>query len=82
MHLRVAYFGQYPAFAVAPKHQPASIFYYPRNPFDCVHLHAVRSTLAGGRGFRAMLEAFTAFFAVMSAGVFIAHAIDGYRSRL
>jgi hypothetical protein len=30
----------------------------------------------------AMLEAVTAFFGIMSAGVFIAHAIDGYRSRL
>jgi hypothetical protein len=29
----------------------------------------------------AMLEAITAFFGVMSAGIFVAHAIDGYRSR-
>jgi hypothetical protein len=29
-----------------------------------------------------MLEAITAFFGVMSAGIFIAHAIDGYRSRI
>jgi hypothetical protein len=29
-----------------------------------------------------MLEAVTAFFGAMSAGMFIAHAIDGYRSRL
>jgi hypothetical protein len=29
-----------------------------------------------------MLEAVTAFFGIVSAGVFIAHAIDGYRSRL
>jgi hypothetical protein len=28
-----------------------------------------------------MLEAVTAFFGVMSAGIFIAHAVDGYRSR-
>jgi hypothetical protein len=28
----------------------------------------------------AMLEAVTAFFGIVSAGVFIAHAIDGYRS--
>jgi hypothetical protein len=27
-----------------------------------------------------MLEAITAFLGVMSAGIFIAHAIDGYRS--
>jgi hypothetical protein len=30
----------------------------------------------------AMLEAVTAFFGIMSAGIFIAHAVDGYRSRL
>jgi hypothetical protein len=29
-----------------------------------------------------MLEAITAFFGVFSAGIFIAHALDGYRSRL
>jgi hypothetical protein len=29
-----------------------------------------------------MFEAITAFFGVMSAGIFIAHAVDGYRSRL
>jgi hypothetical protein len=29
-----------------------------------------------------MFEAVTAFFGVMSAGIFIAHAVDGYRSRL
>jgi hypothetical protein len=28
-----------------------------------------------------MFEAVTAFFGVMSAGIFIAHAVDGYRSR-
>jgi hypothetical protein len=28
-----------------------------------------------------MLEAFIAFFGVMSAGIFIAHAYDGYLSR-
>jgi hypothetical protein len=30
-----------------------------------------------------MLESVvTAFFGIMSAGIFIAHAVDGYRSRL
>jgi hypothetical protein len=29
-----------------------------------------------------MLEAITAFFVVISAGIFIAHALDGYRSSL
>jgi len=28
-----------------------------------------------------MLEVVTALFGVMSAGIFIAHAVDGYRSR-
>jgi hypothetical protein len=27
-----------------------------------------------------MLEAVTVFFAIVSAGIFVAHAIDGYRS--
>jgi hypothetical protein len=34
-----------------------------------------------GSGIATMLEAVTAFFGVMSAGIFIAHAVDGYRSR-
>jgi hypothetical protein len=29
-----------------------------------------------------MLDAITALFGVISAGIFIAHALDGYRSRL
>jgi hypothetical protein len=37
---------------------------------------------AGHFGIVAMLEAVTAFFGIMSAGIFIAHAVDGYRSRL
>jgi hypothetical protein len=28
-----------------------------------------------------MFEAVTAIFGVMSVGIFIAHAVDGYRSR-
>jgi len=28
-----------------------------------------------------MFEAVAAFFGIMSAGIFIAHAVDGYRSR-
>jgi len=35
-----------------------------------------------GSGIDTMFEAVTAFFGVMSAGIFIAHAVDGYRSRL
>jgi hypothetical protein len=37
--------------------------------------------IAGSRIY-IMFEAVTAFFGVMSAGIFIAHAVDGYRSRL
>jgi hypothetical protein len=37
---------------------------------------------AGAIRIDAMLEAVTAFFGIMSAGIFIAHAVDGYRSRL
>jgi hypothetical protein len=51
-----------------------------RNSFDCVSLRAVRS-LRLGQGIVAMLEVFTAFFGVLSAGIFIAHACDGYWSR-
>jgi hypothetical protein len=34
-----------------------------------------------GHGIDIMFEAVTAFFGVMSASIFIAHAVDGYRSR-
>jgi hypothetical protein len=50
------------------------------NPFDCASTHAV-SPPALGSGIIAMLEVVTALFGVMSAGIFIAHAVDGYRSR-
>jgi hypothetical protein len=29
----------------------------------------------------AMIEAVTAFFGVVSVGIFLAHAVEGYRSR-
>jgi hypothetical protein len=51
-----------------------------RNPFDCVLPRAVRSD-RWVLGSVAMLEAVTALFGIMSVGIFIAHAIDGYRSR-
>jgi hypothetical protein len=51
-----------------------------RNCFDCVALRAVRSQPLG-QGIVTMLEAFTALFGVISAGIFIAHACDGYWSR-
>lgn len=34
-----------------------------------------------GLGIIVMLEAVTAFFGVISATIFLAHAVDGYRSR-
>jgi hypothetical protein len=37
--------------------------------------------LIAGSGIDTMFEAVAAFFGVMSAGIFIAHAVDGYRSR-
>jgi hypothetical protein len=51
-----------------------------RNPFDCASPRAVRSS-RWASGSVGMLEALTALFGVMSVGIFIAHAVDGYRSR-
>ena len=48
------------------------------NPFDCVWAHGV-GCHGWAIGIVAMLEAVTALFGVMSAGIFIAHAIDAYR---
>ena len=35
-----------------------------------------------GSGIKTMFEVITAIFGVMSAGIFIAHAVDGYRSSI
>ena len=55
-------------------------------PTRCGILLTVRGRTAfgpiAGSGIDTMFEAITAFFGVMSAGIFIAHAVDGYRSRL
>jgi hypothetical protein len=51
-----------------------------RNSFDCVATSAVRSSVLG-QGIVAMLDAVTALFGVISAGIFLAHAVDGYWSR-
>jgi hypothetical protein len=51
------------------------------NPFDCALAHAVRSE-RWALGSFAMLEAVTAIFGIMSVGIFIAHAVDGYMSGL
>jgi len=53
---------------------------YRLKPFDCVTACAVRSAPLG-LGIIVMMEALTAFFGVLSAGIFLAHAVDGYRSR-
>jgi hypothetical protein len=46
-----------------------------------VRAHRAFGSIAGS-GIDTMLEVVTAFFGVMSAGIFIAHAVDGYRSRI
>ena len=53
---------------------------FARNSFDCVAPPAVRSLLLGLR-IVAMLDTVTALFGVISAGIFLAHAVDGYWSR-
>jgi hypothetical protein len=53
---------------------------FPWISFDCVWPRAV-SFRSLGQGIVAMLEVVTAFFGVLSAGIFIAHACDGYWSR-
>ena len=57
-----------------------SKFNFSRNSFDCVATSAVRS-LALGLRIVAMLDTVTALFGVISVGIFLAHAVDGYWSR-
>jgi hypothetical protein len=57
-----------------------SKFNFFRNSFDCVATSAVRSLLLS-IGIVAMLDAVTALFGVISVGIFVAHAVDGYWSR-
>jgi hypothetical protein len=64
--------------SVASNHHQLSKFRRQRNPFDCVAPHRVGCDRWAFR-IVAMLETVTALFGVMSAGIFIAHAIDGYR---
>jgi hypothetical protein len=52
----------------------------PRGILLTVRARKAFASIAGS-GITTMLEAVTAFFGVMSAGIFIAHAVDGYRSR-
>jgi hypothetical protein len=50
-----------------------------RNSFDC----AMRQSFcpAGAQRTFAMIETITAFLGLISAGIFLAHAFDGFRSR-
>lgn len=50
-----------------------------RNSFDCAARLAVLSH--PGRKDTAMIETVTAFFGLISASIFLAHALDGFRSR-
>jgi hypothetical protein len=59
---------------------PVSKTERPPNPFDCVAMRNVMSEVLGTR-IIAMLDAVTALFGVISAGIFLAHAVDGYWSR-
>jgi hypothetical protein len=53
---------------------------WPPNPFDCAAMRTVMSDRLGIR-IITMLDAVTALFGVISAGIFLAHAVDGYWSR-
>jgi hypothetical protein len=59
---------------------PLSKAEQPANPFDCVAMRNVMSDVLGTRMIT-MLDAVTALFGVISAGIFLAHAVDGYWSR-
>jgi hypothetical protein len=50
-----------------------------RNPFDCAASPAV--LYRRGKRTTAMIETVTAFFGLLSASIFLAHAFEGYRSR-
>ena len=55
-----------------------------RNPFDCVGTPTVRFRYwlyQGSERIFVMFEAVTALLGVMSAGIFLAHAVDSYRMR-
>jgi hypothetical protein len=51
-----------------------------RNPFDCARQHVVLSGPGRKRIF-AMIETVTTLLGLVSAGIFLAHAFEGYRSR-
>ena len=51
------------------------------NSFDCAAGHVVLFAIGAQRIF-AMIETVTAFLGLFSAGIFIAHAFEGFRSRV
>ena len=51
-----------------------------RNPFDCARPDVVLSRPGAQRIF-AMIETVTALLGLVSAGIFLAHAFEGFRSR-
>jgi hypothetical protein len=51
------------------------------NPFDCSAGHAVWFAVRGRIRTMAMIETVTAFFGVVSVGIFLAHALEGFLSR-
>jgi hypothetical protein len=52
----------------------------PRNLFDCATARSFCDA-QGRKGTFAMIETVTAFLGLVSAGIFLAHAFEGYRSR-
>jgi hypothetical protein len=52
----------------------------PVNLFDCAGLHVVWFS-RGAKGRFAMFEAVTAMMGLLGAGIFLAHAFEGVRSR-
>jgi hypothetical protein len=52
-----------------------------RISFDCAGLFAVSSSQAGHSRTIAMIETVTALCGALSAGIFLAHALDGFWSR-
>jgi hypothetical protein len=50
-----------------------------RNPFDCAAWRVVLSA-PGAKGRNAMVETVSACLGLISAGIFLAHAFEGFRS--
>jgi hypothetical protein len=54
--------------------------FVPMNLFDCAGVHVVWFS-RGAKGRFAMFEAMTAMMGLVGAGIFLAHAFEGVRSR-